>query len=295
MNFFKYLCCPKCKGKLISKKDFLYCRLCNKDYQIQDGIPDFVDPNDLSDQHLGQLDYFDHCRVMTTDKYRLEAWHKSYLKRFNDNFKEIANKVILDCGTGQGYMSIELAKAGARVISCDLTLQSLARLKKIADKKGLANRIFLVRCSAEELPFKNSTVDYFVLNAILEHLEKEKETIEEINRVAKKMSGLMITVPMAYHLLNPLFVPGVFFQDKKIGHLRRYTKKDLIEKFKDFSYQLKKIYYVGHFRKVIVTLLFSQLLKTDRFTEKCEEWERDEENIRYGATNICAIFKRMHK
>lgn len=291
-EFLKYVCCPKCKGDLAHKQKLLACEKCRQDYEIKDGIPILIDFDRLSDHQRSQIKCFENYPIMTTEEYRLEEWHKSFIRRFKDNFEDIGDKIVVDAGIGQGYMTVELAKAGAVLLSFDLVFPALVRLKKIIEKEGLTDRVFLVCCSAEELPFKTNTADYFVSNAVLEHLEEEKQAIEEMGRIGKERSGLMITVPLRYRYLNPLFVLGCVIQDRKIGHLRRYDEKSLQERFGRLGYHVKRVYYTGHFRKVVLTLLQVYLLKFDIWAAKCEEMDREEEDIKYGASNVCAIFQR---
>jgi len=291
-KFLKYICCPNCKRGLVYKKDLLFCKKCDKAYQVKNGIPILINLDCLSKQHHHQINYFKKYPIMTTAEYELEEWHKSFIQRFKENFKKIKNKLIIDAGIGQGYMTIELAKAGAILLSFDLSFPALVRLKKVIEKKGLEDKVFLVCCLAEKLPFKTNIADYLVSNAVLEHLEKEKEAIKEIGRVAKKKSGLMITVPLDYRWLNPFFVLKCLIQDRIIGHLRRYDEKSLQNRFKWLGYQVKKIYYSGHFCKVILTLLLVQSLKWRSWAKKAEKIDRKQENIKYGASNVCAIFQR---
>lgn len=291
-KLLKYLCCPKCKGELVCRETSLSCEKCRQDYEIKDGIPILTDFERLPAHPQKQIECFEKYSIMTTDEYKLEEWHKSFIRRFRENFKEIENKLVIDAGIGQGYMTIELAKAGAVLLSFDLVFPAMVRLKRIIEKKGLTDRVFLVCCSAEELPFKTNIADYFVSNAVLEHLEEEKQAIKEMGRVGKERSGLMITVPLRYRYLNPLFVLGCVIQDRKIGHLRRYDAKSLQSRFGRLGYHVKRIYYTGHFRKVILTLLQVYLFKFDVWAAKCEEMDREEEGIKYGASNVCAIFQR---
>lgn len=292
MKLFDYLCCPKCKGKLNTGRSLLICKKCGFSYEIQEGIPILVSLKEFSGQHQKQINYFSHCSDMVETKYKLEEWHKSFLRRFKENFQDLKNKTVLDCGTGQGYMAIELAKKGAIVIACDLTIEWLLRLKKIAKQKGLEKKILFVCCSAEELPIRNKSIDYLVSNALLEHLEKEKEAVSEISRVCKKKAGLMITTPLLYRYLNPLFIPYFFIQDRIIGHLRRYDEKRLASVFKIFKGKLKNAYYTGHFQKVIITKLFTEIFGSEKLAKIGEKIDRKNERNKIGASNICVFFQR---
>jgi ubiquinone/menaquinone biosynthesis C-methylase UbiE/uncharacterized protein YbaR (Trm112 family) len=246
-----YICCPKCQGNLLLG-NFAVCENCQLDYKIINDIPVLIDSSDFNDHLKQQVDYFEKEMIDKFVDYKLDDWQKNYVKRFFSNNENVCNKMILDCGTGSGYMAIELAKAGAQVFACDLTLKNLLKLKNAADKLGI-NNIYFVCCSADRLPFKDNIFDHFITNAVLEHLAKEGEAIAEINRVTKNEASLMIAVPISYKYLNPLFLLINFLHDQRIGHLRRYNENILQAKF--FNWKLLKTYYTGHTAKVFKTLV----------------------------------------
>lgn len=285
-NMFDYICCPKCKDDLTQEDDFLICEKCAERYTIKEGIPVLIHLKKIPKHCVRQINIYN--KLIDTIEYKIAAWQQRYVDRFKDNFREIENKLVVDCGTGAGYMAIELAKLRAHVIACDLALESLIKLKKIAEKMGLQDQIIFICCSAEELPFKNDVANYFISSAVLEHLLNEKQAKQEINRCCDRNAGLMIATPLRYKLLHPLFIPINFIHDKRIGHLRRYDEKTLINKFT--NWELIKTYYTGHFSKAIKVLLniFVKLFNE----EKIEEEDVKKVNKRYGASNIICFFKR---
>lgn len=291
MDLTKYLCCVRCKGNLVKRKKTLFCEKCKKTYIINNGTSVFVNSEELSLHNLRQIEYFENSPDLE-NKYQLDEWHKSFIERFEENFKDVKDKVILDCGTGQGYMTIELAKRGAVLLACDLTLHFLIRLRKIAQAEGLAERILFVCCSAENLPIKDKCVDFFVLNAVLEHIKEEPETIREVNRVCKNKSGLMVTSPLFYRYLNPFLIPFCFIQDKIIGHLRRYDEKTISKKFSIFKGKIKNIYYTGHFCKILITKVLVEPFGIRSLARIGEELDRNQENKKHGASNVCVFLQR---
>lgn len=289
-EILKYLICPTCKSALKSRKGYLLCRKCCRQYPVKEGIPILLDS--LSKQEEKQHNYFNKHQVMTERTYTLEEWHKSFLRRFGECFDNLKEKIILDGGTGEGYMTIELARRGVFVIACDIAYKGLLRLKKIAKENGLERNILCVCCSLENMPFKEKTVDIFLLNAILEHLENEKGVISEVARILKNHSGVMVTVPLKYRFMNPFFVPSSIWQDKMIGHLRRYDENDVLNKFKIYGFKKIKTYYSGHFLKVIFTKFIIPIFSSNRLIKKIEEIDSQREAVKYGASNLCVLLKK---
>lgn len=287
MKILDYVSCPICGADLNHVNNYLNCGKCDKNYEIVDNIPILVDIKNLPSHLKKQVAYFEK-EDSTNKDYKLTEWQKSYLNKFLNNFENIENKIIIDCGTGSGYMAIELAKKGAKVIACDLTLKSLVRLKNIAKEQNVSEKIDIICCSAQELPFKNNVADYFISNAVLEHLPMEEKAIKEMARVCKSEAGLMITVPLSYKYLNPLLLPINYIHDKRIGHLRRYNLDIIKNKFS--GWKIFSTYYTGHFMKVFKSL-FNLIFK--KFDEKkIEQQDQLKEKSRFSANNIICFLKR---
>lgn len=287
-NYIKFLCCPECKSLLRKQKNNLICINCNREYTIKNGILILLDSDSLSKHALNQIKYFSNRSSLVHSNYKLDEWQKSYIHRFVNNFRDVKNKLIVDCGSGSGYMTIAMAKLNAKVISCDINFTSLIKLKNIIDHLDLSNRVLFICCSAEKMPLKKKVADYFISNAVLEHIENEKKAIKEVNDICKKKAGLMITVPINYRYLNPLLIPLNILYDKIIGHLRRYNKKILINKFVDWK--LIKVYYTGYFIKVIMTLINKVMLIFNWST--IELLDQKNTSKSYGASNITCFFMR---
>jgi len=289
-DLLQYLCCPECKSNFREQDGFLICEKCGEKYEIRDGIPILVNLNSLPQHLQEQIKYFeeeDNCRP----QYRLQEWQKSYIRRLDENFQLRNKEILIDVGTGFGYIAVETAKRGLKVIALDLTLKELIKLKDVIKKEHLEDNLFLVCCSAESLPFKNGIADYLVSNAVLEHLPREKEAISEISRVCKNKNRIMVTVPLKLKYILPFFIPLNYFYDKKIGHLRRYDEKILLNKFSKFRYRIKRVYYSGHFLKVF-KLLFNNFIWKIFDLKEIEDQDRKLENKKCGASNICIIFER---
>ena len=289
MNILNYIVDPYTKSNIkIKDKNVLNSE--NHIYEINREIPVLIDASKINEHLRNQIKYFEDEMTDTFNQYELEEWQKNYVNLFLSNFSDIKGKLILDCGSGTGYLSIELAKRGALVISCDLTLMNLVKLKDTAKKMGIEDNIAFVCCSAEDLPFKDNIFDYFISNAVIEHLPREINAIREIDRVTKKDGGIMVTVPLSYKYLNPLFLPLNYVHDQRIGHLRRYNEPILVKKFNDFK--LKQTYYTGHTMKV-VKVLFNILMRKEIFNNAIiEKKDRKKINKKWFASNIICFFER---
>lgn len=283
------LICPHCRKNIFQRGQKFYCNFCKQSYPTVSDIPVFMKSSEYSNHIDKQIRYFNSEIFNCKDKYICEKWQQTYADFFINTVGLVKDKIFLDIGTGSGYMAIELAKRGAFVIALDVTFQNLIRLKSIAEKEHISAKILPICCSAETLPFASNIFDGIMMNAILEHIEQERELIGQINRVSVKNGFVMTTVPILYRFLFPLFIPLNMIHDKRIGHLRRYSLEILQSKFS--SWKICKVRYTGHVEKVIkviINMIFGHV-----FDEKeIENTDMIRSQSRLFASNISVIFQK---
>jgi len=193
----------------------------------------------------------------------------------------------LDIAAGSGYVSVEMAKKGLKVIALEISEQSIKNLIEYKDTFSLNNlKPFLSK--AEELPLRNESVDYVVANAILEHIFNERKAIKEWLRVLKPGGRIYTTVPLKYRYIWPFFWPVNYIHDKLIGHLRRYDLEDLERKF---NLKKIKVFYTGHFSKMI-GFFISTFFNFKQFDATIEKYDSKLIDRRYGASNISVVFEK---
>lgn len=237
-------------------------------------------------QYKNQIDYFSKELESLTD-YKLHSWQKSYVERIKRDMlgKNYKGKSLLDIATGSGYIAVEMAKLGLNVIATDLTPKAINNLNQYKNKLSLKNMKTKISL-AEKLDFPDSSVDYVVANAILEHIPDEKQAVKEWKRVLKNNGKMLITVPLKFRYIYPfLWLPN-YVHDKKIGHLRRYDLKSLKSVFR---LPVVKVYYSGHLIKVL-GILIGIILRLDKYDEYFEKLDKKNQNRAYGANNISIVF-----
>lgn len=239
--------------------------------------------------YIKQKKYFGN-EFSSVSKYTLAPWQKSYIQRIKKDLlgKNYAQKTLLDIATGSGYVAVEMAKLGMKVIACDLSKQSIKNLQKYKKELGLKN-LKIIECYAEKIPLQNKTVDYIVANAILEHIPAENEAINEWKRLLKKNGRMFITVPLKFRYIYPFLWALNYIHDQRIGHLRRYDKETLEERFK---LPVRNIYYSGHLVKVF-GIIVSLILRSTKYESFFEDQDKKTEKKRYGANNISIVFSQQ--
>lgn len=243
----------------------------------------------MANIHYEHQEKFFNRRFSKKLEYKLVPWHKSYIQRIKDHMlkKDFKGKRLLDIGAGEGYVTIEMAKIGLKVVALDISQVALDNISRYMLQFNLPN-ITLIHSSADKIPIKSHSVHYIVANAILEHIPNEAETIREWKRVLKPGGRMMIVVPLSYKYLWPFFWLINYIHDKRFGHLRRYNINSIKNKFK-----MKAIthLYTGHLLKFFGAL-FSLFFDSDIFDEKLEIIDDRKKNKCYGASNIIVVLEK---
>lgn len=143
---------------------------------------------------------------------------------------------ILDFGAGTGTFACEMVRRGYK-LTC---IEPDAKLKQNLQSLGLTTLAGL-----DELPAES--VDYIYTLNVLEHIEDDASAVAGLFRVMKPNGRLLIYVPAFATLFTSM--------DRKVGHLRRYTRSDLKNLLKSRGFVVKRLEYVDSLG-FLVTLLF---------------------------------------
>jgi SAM-dependent methyltransferase len=120
---------------------------------------------------------------------------------------------VLNAGAGSGSFTRSLAKRGFEVTSVDASPAAVEVLaRRVPGEVTLAD--------VTKLPFANGAFDAAVLGEVLEHVEDDLGALAEVARVLEPAGVLALSVPAG---------PARFGEsDRWAGHLRRYSREDLV-------------------------------------------------------------------
>ena len=203
-----------------------------------------------------QREYFD-SQFKNYSIYRLENWRRSYIKRILASLKLQPTDIYLDLGCGgSGYLVIESARRGCCSIGVDISIKGIKKANYFAKSElGEKGCYHFIVANAEQLPIKDCIISKASAIALLEHLENDDLTIEEISRILVNSGYIFTTVPNSFKKMLPLFWLPYYVHDKRIGHLRHYTAEKLKRKFESHGLFTVNEHYSGHLIKIIQYLL----------------------------------------
>lgn len=218
--------------------------------------------------------------MSTKSKYNLFHKNTSVQSKTvkDDNFTyrlllEVLNKYIkpkdkiLDIGCGAGTIALYFANKRHSVLGIDISDKAIKAATESAKIIKLKNISFEVHNFPDETPI--GKFDFIIFSEVIEHLRDDELAIHEINRLLTPKGRVLISTPSVNAPLHKLGYTKEF--DKRVGHLRRYTEKQLIEMLVKNDFKIIKtkkiegilrnfIFLNNYFGKFVKILNHSSLL-----------------------------------
>ncbi|MBL7147228.1 MAG: methyltransferase domain-containing protein [Nanoarchaeota archaeon] len=108
-----------------------------------------------------------------------------------NKFKGLKDSSVLDIGVGYGVITSELSKHCKEIIGID-----------IVDARRSTGGYQFKKVDGTILPFENNSFDIVISNQILEHVQDQKEHIDEISRVLKKGGICYFATPNKFWVIE---------------------------------------------------------------------------------------------
>jgi SAM-dependent methyltransferase len=288
--------CPRCSAAVELADDHARCERGDR-FPVVDGIPVLVAESELEadPQYAHQRAYFD-AEFAGYEAYRLDAWRRSYLDRLEGaGALGGEGRPLVDVAVGgSGSTVIEAARRGRPAVGCDLSLEGLRVARRFAEAEGVADRTLFVCCSAESLPLASGAFDVALAIAILEHVPADGAALDELARVLAPGGRAWITVPHELRAFSPLLWLPNRLHDRRLGHLRRYSARGLVDAAHARGLEPIDVQFTGHAIKLL------QLLVTPRVPAEQGErlwWWAERRDLaragrRRGSMQLSAAFRR---
>lgn len=135
-----------------------------------------------------------------------------------------SNDLVVDFGAGTGALpQILTEKYGIKPYCIELDPALRKRLKE---------RGYYVFANMRELP---GLASFIYTSNVLEHIEDDQEALKELHENMQPGAGLAIYVPAFTFLFSDL--------DRKVGHFRRYQKRELVQKVRSAGFEVEMCYF----------------------------------------------------
>ena len=191
------------------------------------------------------LSFYDQYHQKNKDFYRpIQKNNFTYfypLKYLHQEFDNFNHLKILDVACGVGALSFYFASQGANVKGIDISQRAINICQKtqkflIKDDKTFKKMEF-EKVSIEKFKSKEK-FDLVICSEIIEHVKNDDLFLKKVHQQLKKNGILYLSTPSSE---NILYKKGKLNQfDKEVGHLRRYTQKEIIEKLEKNNFKIKK-------------------------------------------------------
>ncbi len=143
--------------------------------------------------------------------------------------KYAKNAKILILGNGPSQ-SLSVLKKYGKIYATDIDQKSLDLIPK---------NIFFKKTKADicNTHFKKDFFDIIICCDVLEHVKDDKKAVNEMKRILKKNGKILCTVPAFQKLFSS--------HDKALGHIRRYSKNNILNMMEGLK--IEKLSYWNFF------------------------------------------------
>jgi ubiquinone/menaquinone biosynthesis C-methylase UbiE len=179
-----------------------------------------------------------------------------YYTRVADEIVSSFNQgLILDLGTGPGYLPIEILKkaSGINIIGVDLSRGLIRMARENAKQAGLSDRLNFEFGNSATLRFNDGAFDMVLSTGMLHSLKQPVKVFKEIYRVLKKGGQAWIYDPaqVAFYIDRNKWKASLSHRDriflwlfrtlKLLRPIKTYTRAQILEMLKATDFEIVSI------------------------------------------------------
>ena len=206
----------------------------------------------LEFEHEPMADYYFHPLIGIPSRIRV--------KKIFQELKYIRNKKILDVGCEAGYITIQLAQKGAKVIAIDLIEEPIKQLRLRLKDQSL--KIKLRVADATKLPFAGNSFDIILATEVIEHITRLEKFVTGAFRVLKPGGKLLVTFPnenLRQKLYPIVSLFGIKAEVENQVTLNNFRSEKILNLFAQ-KFTLIKFYRLPWFLPITNLMLFRKPL-----------------------------------
>lgn len=170
---------------------------------------------------------------------------------------------VLDAGCGSGSLLFKIAGYGCRTFGLEQSKEYVEILRNRIKSLGFNENTYIKPGSIDNIPYLDKSFDVVVSAEVLEHVKDDTKAIMEFYRILRPGGICVISVPASPEQWD--------ITDEWAGHLRRYTRDDLINLFEKKGFIIEDVRFWGFpFVRLYHKFLYLPHIK-GRISEGCEE------------------------
>ena len=217
------LICVECSGNIELQNDSYRCLDCKKTFTNNDGVGIFFREDN---QLFSNSDYENINKLSSPQKKYISLFNtvKKFVKfSVNKSFDESIKKII---------GSYEQNDMDILIIGCG---NQVEEFKKSYSREGLdlniigmdvdINADVNIFADAHNLPFKDSSFDFIIITAVLEHVLFPHIVVDEIHRTLKTEGNVYSEVPFMQQVHEGAYD---FSRFSRVGHVALFNKFEII-------------------------------------------------------------------
>jgi SAM-dependent methyltransferase len=172
-----------------------------------------------------QINYDKRWQLIGEDVKRYGPFSRHLRKILNSEISNLSFNTLLDVGCGPGLLLIDVQNIFPNSILTGLDFSK--HIISVAQKKLPKGEFYVIDITKESLSMQ---FDVITCSEVLEHIEDDDSAICNIKKMCAKY--LLISTPQGRMRR---------FEQKKVGHVRNYSKQELISKLEKNNFKILKV------------------------------------------------------
>jgi len=162
----------------------------------------------------------------------------SYHRWIFERMRPWLGETVLEVGCGVGNLTGLLLQHG-KVISTDVNERYLQTVENKFRGHPHLKRVLLWDIRRPPPQDLNEPIDSIVCSNVLEHIEEDEHALANFYQLLPRGGRLILLVPALKWLYNLL--------DQELGHVRRYTRKELGARLRAQGFKIRQLTFLNSF------------------------------------------------
>lgn len=205
------------------------------------GLPENIESTQIAPEHTAHNAVVDELPVEQVSEDSSKSWavrlfNKSPLKQKKYEMLvrflgETTNLTCLDVGSDNGVISLLLRERGGTWHSCDLIPETVESIRGLVEER-------VSQVDGISMPYETAQFDVVAIVDLLEHIDTDREFVNELYRILKPGGTLIVNVPNPKRGLLRKIRHSIGQTDEAHGHVRPGYTLDELKKLLGSSFEV---------------------------------------------------------